>query len=112
MSDAHDQIFGGALEGKEEKMNCPFCLSDDIRADEQTLYCCTCRAHFVESDLPTVPERLVVTYNYETQPASYPPGSQAIHGRNGAVVRVGDHAYKPGCCERPRNEHQYVWEKQ
>jgi C4-type Zn-finger protein len=52
-------------------MKCPICLSEDIREmtvhstephgerfEEDILVCSTCGAHFLEEDLPEVPEEL------------------------------------------------------
>lgn len=51
-----------------------------------------------------------MSLNHEIRPDAHWSGSQAIPGRNGAVL-IGDHEYKSACCDRPRNEHLYIADK-
>ena len=90
-------------------MNCPFCLSESVHADEGTLNCRACGSRFQEHWALQVPEKLELHRNPSLRSDAYWPDTQAIHGRNGAVVLIGGHAYKPGCCDRAENEHVYVW---
>jgi hypothetical protein len=46
--------------------------------------------------------------NFNLRPDAHWPGSNAIHGRNGAVVLVSHHEFRLGCCPQLKNEHLYL----